>query len=129
MDDGRWTIDDGQWNTMKGLNKVQLIGNLGKDPEINVLEDNIPVAKFSLATSESYRNKNGELIVDTEWHSIVLWRGLAELAQKYLHKGSYVYIEGKMRTRHYEDKEGTKKYVTEVIAEQLIMLDKSIDNG
>jgi len=113
---------------MKGLNKVQLIGNLGKDPEINVLDGNITVAKFSLATSESYRNKVGELITDTEWHSIVLWRGLAELAQKYLHKGSYVFIEGKMKTRHYEDKDGTKKYVTEVVAEQLIMLEKSNEN-
>ena len=120
-------IDNGKLNFMKGLNKVQLIGNLGKDPEINVLDGNIPVAKFSVATSESYRNKSGELITDTEWHSIVLWRGLAELAQKYLHKGSYVYIEGKMKTRHYEDKDGIQKYVTEVIAEQLIMLDKSLD--
>ena len=110
---------------MKGLNKVTLIGNLGKDPEVQVLEGNVPVAKFSLATTESYRNKAGEMITDTEWHTIVLWRGLAELAQKYLHKGSTVYIEGKLKTRHYEDKDGAKRYVTEVIGEELIMLDKS----
>jgi len=109
---------------MKGLNKVTLIGNLGKDPEINVLEGNVPVAKFQLATTESYRSKFGELIVDTEWHNIVLWRGLAELAQKYLHKGSLLYIEGKMKTRQFEDKDGIKRHVTEVIGEQMIMLDK-----
>ena len=112
---------------MKGLNKVTLIGNLGKDPEVQVLDGNVPVAKFSLATTESYRNKDGEMVTDTEWHTIVLWRGLAELAQKYLHKGSTIYIEGKMKTRHYEDKDGTKRYVTEVIGEQLIMLDKNSD--
>ena len=110
---------------MKGLNKVTLIGNLGKDPEVQVLEGNVPVAKFSLATTESYRNKAGEMKTDTDWHTIVLWRGLAELAQKYLHKGSYIYIEGKLKTRHYEDKDGAKRYVTEVIGEELIMLDKS----
>ena len=112
---------------MKGLNKVQLIGNLGKDPEINVLDGNITVAKFSLATSESYHNKSGALITDTEWHSIVLWRGLAELADKYLVKGSTVYIEGKLKTRHYDDKDGTKKYVTEIVADNMIMLDKKSD--
>ena len=114
---------------MKGLNKVTLIGNLGKDPEVQVLDGNVPVAKFSLATTESHRNKAGEMITDTDWHTIVLWRGLAELAQKYLHKGSYIYIEGKIKTRSYEDKDGSKKYVTEIIGEQLIMLDKAIDNG
>ena len=110
---------------MKGLNKVTLIGNLGKDPEINVLEGNVSVAKFQLATTETHRSKFGEVIIDTEWHNIVLWRGLAELAQKYLHKGSHLYIEGKLKTRHFEDKDGAKRQVTEVIAEQMIMLDKS----
>ncbi len=119
-------IDNGKLNFMKGLNKVQLIGNLGKDPEMSLLEGNICVAKFSLATTESYRNKNGELITDTEWHHIVLWRGLAELADKYLVKGSMVYIEGKIKTRHYDDKEGVKKYVTEIVADNMIMLDKKI---
>ena len=128
------TIDDGQWILehdtiiMKGLNKVQLIGNLGKDPEINLLEGNIQVAKFTLATTETYRNKTGELITDTEWHNIVLWRGLAEIAAKYLVKGSMVYIEGKIKTRHYDDKEGVRKYVTEIVADEMIMLEKKTDN-
>ena len=113
---------------MKGLNKVQLIGNMGKDPEINLLEGNICVAKFQLATTESYRNKVGELITDTEWHNIVLWRGLAEIAAKYLVKGSMVYIEGKIKTRHYDDKEGVRKYVTEIVADEMIMLEKKTDN-
>ena len=113
---------------MKGLNKVQLIGNMGKDPEINLLEGNICVAKFTLATTETYRNKTGELITDTEWHNIVLWRGLAELADKYLTKGSLVYIEGKIKTRHYDDKEGVRKYVTEIVADEMIMLEKKTDN-
>ena len=129
------TIDDGQWILehdtiiMKGLNKVQLIGNLGKDPEINLLEGNIQVAKFTLATTETYRNKTGELITDTEWHNIVLWRGLAEIAAKYLVKGSLVYIEGKLKTRHYDDKEGVRKYVTEIVADEMIMLEKKEYNG
>ena len=109
---------------MQGLNKVTLIGNLGKDPEIVQLEDQIKVAKFSLATSESYRDEKGEKHTTTEWHAIVLWRGLAELAEKYLHKGSSIYLEGKLKTRNYEDKNGEKRYVTEVIGENLIMLDK-----
>ena len=129
------TIDDGQWILehdtiiMKGLNKVQLIGNLGKDPEINLLEGNIQVAKFTLATTETYRNKTGELITDPEWHNIVLWRGLAEIAAKYLVKGSLVYIEGKLKTRHYDDKEGVRKYVTEIVADEMIMLEKKEYNG
>jgi len=114
---------------MKGLNKVQLIGNLGKDPELSLLEGNIHVAKFTLATTESYRNKNGELVTDTDWHTIVLWRGLAEVAEKYLAKGSLVYIEGKIKTRHYEDKEGVRKYVTEIVADEMIMLEKKEHNG
>lgn len=114
---------------MKGLNKVQLIGNLGKDPEINVLEGNIPVAKFTLATTESYRDNKGNIQTHTEWHNIVLWRGLAELSEKYLTKGSLVFIEGKLKTRHYEDKEGNKKYVTEIIADEMIMLEKKEHNG
>ncbi|MCU0450994.1 MAG: single-stranded DNA-binding protein [Bernardetiaceae bacterium] len=112
---------------MRGLNKVTLIGNLGKDPEVQALEGGVSVAKFSLATSESYRDKDGVLQTDTEWHNIVAWRGLADLAAKYLRKGSSIYLEGKLKTRSYEDKEGQKKYVTEIIAEQIIMLDKRKD--
>ena len=109
---------------MRGLNKVTLIGNLGEVPDFQTLESNISVAKFSLATTESFNDKNGQAHSNTEWHTIVLWRSLAELAHNFLTKGSLVYIEGKLKTRNYEDKEGIKRYVTEVVAEQLIMLDK-----
>jgi single-strand DNA-binding protein len=109
---------------MRGLNKVTLIGNLGKDPEIQTLEGNIKVAKFSLATTENYKDSNGQNQSTTDWHNIVLWRGLAELAHSYLHKGSLVYVEGKLKTRSYDDKEGQKKYVTEIVAENILLLDK-----
>jgi single-strand DNA-binding protein len=109
---------------MKSHNKVTLIGNLGRDPEIQYLEGNIAVAKFNLATSENYKDKNGELKTETEWHNVVLWRSLAELAKKYLHKGSYVFVEGKLKTRNYDDKEGIRRYITEIVAEELIMLEK-----
>jgi len=113
---------------MRGVNRVILIGNLGKDPEIQYLEKNISVAKFPLATTETHKDKNGKLVSQTEWHIIVLWRGLAELAQKYLHKGSLIYVEGRLRTRSWEDKEGNKKFATEIIADNLIMLDKRSEN-
>ncbi|GAA3962738.1 single-stranded DNA-binding protein [Hymenobacter antarcticus] len=109
---------------MRGLNKVTLIGNLGKDPEINVLDGNVPVAKFSLATTETWRDKAGQLQSSTDWHSVVLWRGLAELAQAYLRRGSLIYLEGKLKTRHYDDAAGVRHYVTEIIGEQVLMLDK-----
>jgi single-strand DNA-binding protein len=112
---------------MRGVNKVILIGNLGKDPEIQYLEGNIPVAKFPLATTETFKDKSGKLISQTEWHTIVLWRGLAELAQKYLHKSSLVYIEGRLKTRYWEDREHNKKVATEIIGDNLIMLDKKSD--
>ena len=112
---------------MKGFNKVLLLGNLGKDPEVQTLEGNVKVAKFSLATTEGYRDEKGLNHSHTEWHSVVVWRGLAELAEKYLKKGSMVHIEGKNRTRSYEDKQGVKRYVTEIIGEQLILLDKKED--
>ncbi len=122
---------------MRGVNRVMLIGNLGKDPDIQFLEGNIGVAKFSLATTETYKDRSGKLISQTEWHTVVLWRGLAELAQKYLHKGSLVYIEGRLKTRSWEDKEGNKKFATEIVGDNLIMLDKkhegvgthNLDNG
>jgi single-strand DNA-binding protein len=112
---------------MRGVNKVMLIGNLGKDPDILYLEGNIPVSKFPLATTETYKDKNGKLISQTEWHNVVLWRGLAELAQKYLHKSSLVYIEGRLKTRYWEDRDHNKKVATEIIADNLIMLDKRSD--
>lgn len=116
-------------DTMRGVNRVMLIGNLGKDPDIQFLEGNIAVAKFSLATTETYKDRSGKLISQTEWHTVVLWRGLAELAQKYLHRGSLVYIEGRLKTRSWEDKEGNKKFATEVVGDNLIMLDKRNENG
>ncbi|SFE44880.1 single-stranded DNA-binding protein [Thermoflexibacter ruber] len=114
---------------MRGLNKVMLIGNLGKEPEVQMLEGGITVAKFSLATTESYRDKEGNVQSETEWHNIVAWRSLADLAGKYLKKGSTIYLEGKIKTRSYEDKESNKKYVTEIIAESFIMLDKPADKA
>ncbi len=113
---------------MKGLNKVTLIGNLGKDPEIQILEGAIKVAKFSLATTETYKDDKGQTHSNTEWHTIILWRGLADLTEKYLVKGSLVYVEGKLKTRSYDDKAGNKKSVTEIIAEQVILLDKKTTN-
>lgn len=107
---------------MHGVNKVTLIGNVGKDPETRYLESGVPVSTFSLATSESFKNKNGERVTSTEWHNIVLWRGLAELAEKYVHKGDPLFIEGKIRTRTWEDKEGRRRYTTEIIANNMIML-------
>ncbi len=104
-----------------------LIGNLGRDPDVQYLEGNIAVAKFPLATTETFKDRAGKLISQTEWHTVVLWRGLAELAQKYLHKGSLVYIEGRLRTRSWEDKDGNKKFATEVVGDNLIMLDKRTD--
>lgn len=104
-----------------------LIGNLGKDPDVQFLEGNIAVAKFPLATTETFKDRSGKLVSQTEWHTVVLWRGLAELAQKYLHKGSLVYIEGRLRTRSWEDKEGNRKFATEVVGDNLIMLDKRTD--
>jgi len=106
-----------------------LIGNLGKDPHVDYLDGNIGVAKFPLATTETYKDRNGKLVSQTEWHTVVLWRGLADLAAKYLHKGSLVYIEGRLRTRSWEDKEGNKKFATEIVGDNLIMLEKKSEGG
>ena len=107
---------------MAGINKVILIGNLGKDPEVRSLESGTKVASFSLATTESYKNKEGQKVEQTEWHNIVMWRGLAEVAEKYLRKGAQIYLEGKIRTRTWDDKEGNKRYITEIIADTFTML-------
>ena len=109
---------------MRGVNRVFLIGNLGKAPEIQYLEGNIPVATFPLATTETFKDKTGKLNSQTEWHNVVLWRGLAELASKYLHKGSLVHLEGRLRTRSWEDKEKMRRQSTEIVATNLVMLDK-----
>lgn len=115
------------WTKQSSLRSAVAVGNLGKEPEFQQLEGNVAVAKFSLATTEAFKDKNGQTQYSTDWHTVVLWRSLAELSHKCLHKGSLVYIEGKMKTRSYDDKEGIRRYVTEVVAEQLIMLDKRTD--
>lgn len=112
---------------MRGVNKVTLVGNLGRDPDIQYIEGEIPVAKFPLATTEMRKERNGNVISETEWHTVVLWRGLAELASKYLHKGSLVYIEGRLRTRSWEDKDKNRRFQTEIVGENLVMLEKRRD--
>ncbi|MGI4867569.1 MAG: single-stranded DNA-binding protein [Janthinobacterium lividum] len=107
---------------MAGVNKVILVGNLGKDPEVRHLEGGNSVANFTLATNEYYKDKQGARVERTEWHNISAWRGLAELAEKYLKKGSQVYIEGKLRTRQYQDKDQQTRYITEIIAEEISLL-------
>lgn len=114
---------------MAGINKVILLGNLGKDPEVRYLEGGTAVANFSIATSESYKDKTtGEKKTVTEWHNVVLWRGLAEIAEKYLKKGNQVYIEGKLRTRKWQDKDGNNRYTTEIVGDNMQMLGKKEDS-
>lgn len=110
------------------VNKVILVGNVGKDPEVRHLDSGVAVANFPLATSESYTAKNGDRVTTTEWHNIVLWRGLAEVAEKYVTKGKQLYIEGRIRTRSYDDKDGNKKYITEIYGDSMQMLG-SRDSG
>lgn len=107
---------------MAGINKVILVGNLGKDPEVKTLENGAKVANFTLATSETYKNRDGQKVTQTEWHNIVLWRGLADIADRFLKKGNQVYIEGKIRSRSWDDKDGNKRYITEVQGDNLTML-------
>lgn len=114
---------------MAGVNKVILVGNLGKDPEVRHLDNGIAVANFSLATTESYTNKQGERVNQTEWHNIVLWRGLADVAEKYLKKGNSIYVEGKISTRKWEDKEGNTRYSTDIIADKMTMLGSKPENS
>tara|TARA_B100001059_G_C17569090_1_gene444025 strand:+ start:252 stop:707 length:456 start_codon:yes stop_codon:yes gene_type:complete len=111
------------------INKVILIGNLGKDPEVRHLESGVAVCNFSIATGETYKDRNsGEKVTHTEWHNIVLWRGLAEVAEKYLKKGAKIYIEGKLRTRSWQDQEGNTRYTTEILGDNMTMLGKSEPN-
>lgn len=110
------------------INKVILVGNVGKDPDIRHLDSGVAVANFPLATSETYTAKNGDKVTSTEWHNIVMWRGLAEVAEKYVTKGKQLYIEGKIKTRSYDDKEGNKRYITEVVADVMQMLGTRADN-
>ena len=113
---------------MAGVNKVILVGNLGRDPEVRHLDNGRAVANFSLATSETYKNKQGERVTYTEWHNMVLWTPLAEIAEKYLKKGNQVYIEGKLTSRSYEDKDGVTKYITEVVGREMTLLGKPPQN-
>ena len=114
---------------MRGMNRVMLVGNLGKDPELKLLSDGTAVAKIQLATTDVYRGKDGAVNANTQWHTVVFWRSLAELVGRYLRKGSLIYVEGKIQYRNYEDKDGGKKYVTEIIAGQLLMLDKKMSEA
>ncbi len=107
---------------MAGVNKVILLGNLGKDPESFTFENGVKKVSFSLATTESYKDKEGNRVDQTEWHNVVLWRGLADVAEKYLNKGSQVYVEGKIKTRAWDDKDGNKRYTTEIYADNMTML-------
>jgi single-strand DNA-binding protein len=109
-------------NNMAGVNKVILVGNLGKDPEVRHLEGGVSVAHFTLATNEYYKDKQGSRVERTEWHNISAWRGLADMADKYLKKGQQVYIEGKLRTRQYQDKDQQTRYITEIVADEISML-------
>ncbi len=106
---------------MSGVNRVILVGHVGKDPEVKYLDGGVAVARLPLATSETHKNKEGQKVEQTEWHNIVLWRGLAEITEKYVRKGKLLYIEGKIRTRSYGD-ENNKKYITEIIADSMTML-------
>jgi single-strand DNA-binding protein len=110
------------------VNKVILVGHVGQDPEVRYLDSNTPVCTLRMATSDVYKNKSGERVTTTEWHSVVLWRGLAEVAEKYVKKGSQIYIEGKLRTRSWDDKDKNKRYTTEIIADVLQLLGKRADD-
>lgn len=117
---------------MAGVNKVILLGNLGKDPEVRTLESGSKVANFSLATNRFYKGQDGQRMEETEWHNVVLWGVHAELAEKYLNKGNKVFIEGRIKTRSWDDKEGVKHYITEIIGESLTFVGgkpESPENG
>lgn len=111
------------------INKVILLGRLGQDPEVKHLDNDRTVANFSLATSEKYKTKSGEKKEDTDWHNIVIWGGQAKVAEKYLRKGDQIYLEGKVRTRSWEDKEGNKRYTTEILCDKFQMLGNQQNGG
>ncbi|MBE0637430.1 MAG: single-stranded DNA-binding protein [Bacteroidales bacterium] len=110
---------------MKSLrNSVQLIGNLGMDPEVKQVANGNKMARFSLATSETYKNEKGEKVTDTQWHNLIIWGGLAEVAEKYLKKGKQIAVEGRLETNTYDDKEGNRKFYTQIVVNDLVMLGK-----
>ena len=111
------------------VNKVILVGNVGRDPETRYLDESTAISKFPMATSETYRNRNGERVTNTEWHNVVLWRGLAQVAEKYVKKGTQLYIEGRIKTRSYDDADGNKKYITEIVGDQMQLLGRRPDEG
>lgn len=111
------------------VNKVILVGNVGKDPETRYIDETTAITKFPLATSETYKNRSGERVSNTEWHNVVLWRGLAQVAEKYVKKGTQIYVEGRIKTRSYDDAEGNKKYITEIVGDQLQLLGRKPDDG
>jgi len=112
------------------LNKVMLIGNVGKDPEVNFTPSGVKVAQFRMATSETWKDKEGAVQEHTDWHTIIAWRGLADVVEKLVRRGSRVYVEGKIQSRSFDDKEGHKRYVTEVVAENILLLDtKKSEHG
>ncbi|MDZ4838427.1 MAG: single-stranded DNA-binding protein [Bacteroidota bacterium] len=111
------------------LNKVMLIGRLGKDPEIRHTQSNVPVATFSIATDETYKDKEGNKVEKTEWHNIVAWRQLADICKDYVKKGQQIYVEGKMSTRNYQDKDNNTKYITEIVADSIRLLGSRGDGG
>jgi single-strand DNA-binding protein len=105
------------------LNKVMLIGNVGKDPDVNFTPSGVKVAQFRMATSDTWKDKDGNIQEHTDWHTIIAWRGLADVVEKLVRRGSRLYIEGKIQSRSYDDRDGNKRYVTEIIAENVLMLD------
>jgi len=109
------------------VNKVILVGNVGKDPEVKHLDSNASVANFTLATSDHYTNKSGEKVTTTEWHNIVCWSSLASLAENYIRKGSQIYVDGKIRTRSYDAQDGSKRYITEILADTIQLLGRKND--
>ena len=115
--------------SIMSVNKVILVGNVGKDPVVRYFDKGVAKATFPLATSETYTNQQGETITSTEWHNIVLWRSLAEVAEKTVKKGTQVYVVGKIKTRSYVDKDGNNKYITEILADIMMVLEKKQGHG
>ncbi len=111
------------------LNKVMLIGNVGKDPDVNFTGTGIKVAQFRMATTETWKDKEGALQEQTDWHTVIAWRGLADVVERLVHKGSRVYVEGKIQNRTYDDRDGNKRYVTEIVADNLLLLDSRKPEG
>jgi len=110
------------------VNKVILVGNVGADPEVRYIDSGVATCRLRIATSETFKNKEGQKVTQTEWHSVVLWRGLAEIAEKYVRKGAQIYVEGKLKTRTWTDKDGNNRTTTEIIADVLQLLGKRTDS-